>query len=107
MRERIFLRTRCRPGRRRLRSPARFVIENSVSRWSGGRLVPMGGGQVIVGGNQLKFTFDKDRNSMFAETIDSDGEVRRFVSEKEWTPTQADLASIKGDWFSEEGWGDD
>src|SRR4029078_5006299 len=40
--------------------PARFVIENGVSRWSGARVVPMGGGQFTVGGNQLKFTFDKD-----------------------------------------------
>jgi hypothetical protein len=37
-----------------------------------------------------------------AEIIDSDGEVRRFVPEKEWTPTPADLVSFKGDWFSEE-----
>ena len=39
---------------------------------------------------------------MSAETVDSDGEVRRFVAEKEWTPTPEDLASFKGDWFSEE-----
>src|SRR5256714_4648405 len=83
-------------------APARFVSENGVSRWSGARLVPMGGGQFIAGGNQLKFTFDKDRKPMSAETVDSDGEVRRFVPEKEWTPTPEDLASFKGDWFSEE-----
>ena len=83
-------------------APARFVIENGVSRWSGGRLVPIGGGQFTLGDNQLKFTFDKDGKPMFAETVDSDGEVRRFVPEKEWTPKAADLASFKGDWFSEE-----
>ena len=83
-------------------SPARFVIENGVSRWSGARLVPMGGGQFTAGGNQLKFTFDKDGKPMFAETVDSNGEVTRFVSEREWTPTPEDLASFKGDWFSEE-----
>jgi hypothetical protein len=82
--------------------PARFVIENGVSRWSGARLVPMGGGQFTAGDNQLKFTFDKDGKPMSAETVDSDGEVRRFGPEKEWTPTQDDFASIKGDWFSEE-----
>jgi hypothetical protein len=37
-----------------------------------------------------------------SETVDSDGEVRRFFPEKEWTPTPADLTSFKGDWFSEE-----
>ena len=83
-------------------APARFVIENGVSRWSGARLVPMGGGEFTAGGNKLKFTFDKDDKPVSAETVDSDGEVRRFVPEREWTPTPADLASFKGDWFSEE-----
>jgi CubicO group peptidase (beta-lactamase class C family) len=82
--------------------PARFVIENGVSRWSGARLVPMGGGQFTVGGDRLKFTLDKDGKPVSAETIDSDGEVRRFVPEVEWKPTPADLDSFKGDWFSEE-----
>ena len=82
--------------------PARFIFENGVSRWSGMPLVPMGGGQFTVGENRLKFTFDKDGKPVSAETVDTDGEVRRFVLEKEWTPTPADLAAIQGDWFSEE-----
>ncbi len=82
--------------------PARFVIENGVSRWSGARLVPVGGGQFTAGNNQLRFTFDKDGKPMFAETVDSDGEVTRYTPETEWTPTPEDLASLKGDWFSEE-----
>lgn len=83
-------------------APARFVIENGVSRWSGARLVPMGGGQFSAGRTQLKFSFDRNGIPTSAETIASDGEVTRFVSEKEWAPTAADLASFKGDWFSEE-----
>lgn len=83
-------------------APARFVIENGVSRWSGARLVPMGGGQFTAGGNQLKFTLDKDSKPMFAEAVDSDGEVRRFVPEQVWTPTPEDLASFTADWFSDE-----
>jgi CubicO group peptidase (beta-lactamase class C family) len=83
-------------------APARFVIENGVSRWSGARHKPMGGGAFTDGGNQLKFTFDKDGKPTLAETVDSDGEVRRFLPEVAWTPTPADLASFKGDWFSEE-----
>jgi len=83
-------------------APARFVIENGVSRWSGARLIPMGGGQFTAGGNQLKFTFDKDGKPVSAETVDSDGEVRRFAPEVEWKPTAAELASFAGDWFSEE-----
>jgi len=83
-------------------APARFNIENGVSRWSGARVVPMGGGQFTVSGNQLRFTFDKDGKPVSAETVDSDGEVRRFVRETVWTPESDDLASFTGDWFSEE-----
>jgi CubicO group peptidase (beta-lactamase class C family) len=83
-------------------APARFVIENAVSRWSGARLLPMGGGQFVAGGNQLKFAFDKDGKPVSAETVDSDGEVRRFVPETAWQPTPVELESLKGDWFSEE-----
>src|ERR1044071_3262643 len=83
-------------------APARFAIENGVSRWSGGRVIPTGGGQFTVGDNQLKFTFDKDGKPVSAETVDSDGEVRRFAAETEWKPTAAELESIKGDWFSDE-----
>ena len=83
-------------------APARFVIENGVPRWSGARLVAMGGGQFTVGNNQLRFTFDKEGKPTLAETVDSDGEVRRFAPEQEWKPAPADLASFKGDWFSEE-----
>jgi CubicO group peptidase (beta-lactamase class C family) len=83
-------------------APARFVIENGVSRWSGAPPKTLGGGAVKDGGNQLKFTFDKDGKPTLAETVDSDGEVRRFLPEVAWTPTPADLASFKGDWFSEE-----
>ncbi len=83
-------------------APARFVIENDVARWSGARLVPLGGGQFTAGGNQLKFTLDKDGKPISAETVDSDGEIRRFVLEQEWKPTPEDLGSFKGVWFSEE-----
>lgn len=83
-------------------APARFVIENGVSRWSGARLVPMGDGQFTAGNNQLKFTFDKSGKPVTAETTDSDGEVRRFIFETEWTPTAAELESFKGVWTSEE-----
>ncbi|HEX6186922.1 MAG TPA: serine hydrolase domain-containing protein [Pyrinomonadaceae bacterium] len=83
-------------------APARFVIENGVSRWAGARLVPTGAGQFAFGDNRLKFTFDKAGKPISAETVDSDGEVTRFAPEKEWTPTPADLASFKGDWFSAE-----
>jgi len=83
-------------------APARFVVENGVARWGGGRVVPMGGGQFTLGENQLKFTLGNDGKPMLAETVDSDGEVRRYASETAWTPTPEDLAPLKGEWFSEE-----
>jgi CubicO group peptidase (beta-lactamase class C family) len=83
-------------------APARFVFENGVARFSGARLVPMGGGQFAAGDSQLKFTLDKDGKPMSAEFVEPDGEVSRFVPEQPWTPTQEDLASFKGDWFSDE-----
>jgi hypothetical protein len=82
--------------------PARFVIENGVSRWSGARLVPMGAGQFTAGDDQLRFTFDKDGKPASAETVDSEGQVTRFVPARAWTPAPADLASFKGDWFSDD-----
>lgn len=83
-------------------APARFVVENGVSRFSGARLIPIGGGQFIAGDSRLKFAFDKDGKPMSAEFVDSDGSVSRFLPEQPWTPTPEELASLKGDWFSEE-----
>jgi len=80
----------------------RFVIENGVSLWSGARLVPRGGAQFTFGGNQLKFALDKDGKPVSAETIDDEGQVTRYVSEKEWMPTPEELAVFKGNWFSDE-----
>jgi hypothetical protein len=62
----------------------------------------MGGGKFVGGNNELKFTLDKEGKPLSAETIDDGGEVTRFVPERQWTPTPADLAAFKGDWFSEE-----
>src|SRR5690349_14951528 len=81
--------------------PARFVIENGVSRWRGAPVTPVGGGKFVAGNGQLTFTADKDGQPASAEVNDG-GAVTRFVFEKLWTPTPAELASFKGDWFSEE-----
>ena len=81
-------------------APARFAIQNGVPGWRGTRLIPMGGGQFAAGDNQLKFTLDTDGKPMFADTIDSDGEVRRFVPEK--GGANAGGSCIIYGWFSEE-----
>jgi CubicO group peptidase (beta-lactamase class C family) len=82
--------------------PARFMVENGTPRWSGGRLIPQGDGQFVGGNSKLKFAFDKDGKPLSAEIVDDGGGVTRFAAEKQWTPTAEDLASFKGDWFSEE-----
>jgi len=82
--------------------PGRLVIENGVPFWSGARLVPTGNGQFTFGANQLKFALDKDGNPVSAETIDEEGQITRYTPEKEWTPTPEELASFKGNWFSDE-----
>jgi CubicO group peptidase (beta-lactamase class C family) len=83
-------------------APARFVFENGVSRFSGARLVAMGGGEFTAGESKLKFALDKDGKPISAEFVDSDGSVSRFVPEQPWIPTPAELGSLKGDWFSGE-----
>jgi len=82
--------------------PGRFVIENGVPRWSGGKLIPQGSGQFMGGNSKLVFALDKAGKPMSAEIIDQGGEVTRFIAEPAWTPTPEELASITGDWFSEE-----
>jgi hypothetical protein len=82
--------------------PGRFVIENGVSRWGNGRLIPKGPGQFIGGNNELKFAFDKDGKPISAASVDDEGAVTRFVAEQPWTPTPAELESFKGVWYSEE-----
>ena len=64
--------------------------------------MPMGGGQFVAGNSQLKFSFDKDGKPISVESVDDDGEVTRFAAEQQWTPTPEELASFKGEWFSEE-----
>jgi len=83
-------------------APARFVIDNGVPRWNTGRLIPQEGGKFIAGNAVLKFVADKDGNPISAESTDDDGAVTHFAREREWTPTSEDLASFKGDWFSDE-----
>jgi CubicO group peptidase (beta-lactamase class C family) len=82
--------------------PARFAVENGVPGFRGARLVPTGAGQFSAGDDKLKFTSDGNGTPVSAEAVDSDGEVTRFVKETAWTPTPEELASFKGEWFSEE-----
>ena len=83
-------------------APARTVVENGVLRWNGARPAPTGNGQFAFGDNRLKFTLDGDDKPTSAETVDSNGEVTRYIPEQAWTPHAQELTTIAGDWFSEE-----
>jgi CubicO group peptidase (beta-lactamase class C family) len=83
-------------------APVRSVLENGALRWNGTRLVPTGNSQFALGSNRLKFTFDRGGKLMSAESVDSNGEVTRFIPELQWTPKAADLAQFAGNWFSKE-----
>jgi hypothetical protein len=50
----------------------------------------------------MQFAFDKDGTPVSADSVDDDGALTRFIAEREWTPTPAELASFSGAWFSDE-----
>jgi CubicO group peptidase (beta-lactamase class C family) len=82
--------------------PARFVLEKGVLRAFGTQLRPTGEGTFAIGTGKLTFSFNKDGAPTSVETVSPDGEVSRFIAEKEWAPAAAELALFAGDWYSEE-----
>ena len=82
--------------------PARFVLDQGVLRFGNTPVRPSADGTFALGNGKLTFSLDKDGTPVSVETVSADGDVSRFVPEKEWTPTAAELASFTGDWYSEE-----
>jgi CubicO group peptidase (beta-lactamase class C family) len=82
--------------------PVRFVFDKGVLRFGNTPVRPSADGTFSVGSGKLTFSFDKDGLPVSVEAVGSDGEVSRFIAEKEWTPTAAELAALVGDWYSEE-----
>lgn len=83
------------------RGPGRFTLENGALRYNGGPVKPIGDGSMMLGNTLVKFTFDKDGNPVSGES-NNNGDITRFIAEREWTPTLAELAAFGGDWYSEE-----
>lgn len=81
--------------------PRRFVFENGTLRYNNAPLRALGDGAFMLGATRLTFTFDKDGNPTGGE-VNNNGDITRFIAEKEWTPTDAELASFAGDWYSRE-----
>src|SRR5690606_25240614 len=55
-----------------------------------------------LGSRKVRFTPEKGGSPATAEISNPDGSVTRLLLEMPWTPTAADLASLTGDWYSEE-----
>ncbi|HJS51461.1 MAG TPA: serine hydrolase domain-containing protein [Pyrinomonadaceae bacterium] len=83
------------------RTAARFALENGTLRFNGTPVRPMGDGSFTIGNARVKFTFDKEGKPISAEGNDN-GDITRFIAEREWTPAAADLAPLAGDWYSDE-----
>jgi len=66
---------------------------------NGGALKPVADGSFMLGERKLRF---KDGTPITAEIANTDGSVTRLTMVSEWKPTAAELASIAGDWRSEE-----
>ncbi|MCC7308505.1 MAG: hypothetical protein IT173_13145, partial [Acidobacteria bacterium] len=82
--------------------PLRFTIDKGALKLGGTDLKPLSETEFMIGIGRLTFTIDKNGNPIAGQTVDSAGAVDRFVAEKAWTPTAADLATFTGDWFSDE-----
>lgn len=84
------------------RMPGRFTREGNVLRLNGTALRPFEDGSFLLGSTRIEFKTDKDGKPISGESVGSDGTVTRYIAEKEWTPTSAELATLAGDWYSEE-----
>jgi CubicO group peptidase (beta-lactamase class C family) len=83
------------------RNPNQIVIDKGALKINGNPLRPVAGG-FMLGARRVKFLNEKDGAPTVIEIVAPDGSTTRLTVEKEWTPTPAELASLAGDWYSEE-----
>jgi CubicO group peptidase (beta-lactamase class C family) len=82
-------------------APTRTLIQNGALRFGGITLRPMPDGKFQGGPATYTFKMGPDGNPVAVEGND-DGGVFRFIAEREWKPTSAELSAVAGDWYSEE-----
>ncbi|MCW5955172.1 MAG: beta-lactamase family protein [Pyrinomonadaceae bacterium] len=82
--------------------PARITFENGALRFAGQPMRPIAEGTFLIGGDEVKFTYDKDGRPIAGEGRGPSGVITRFVAEREWTPTAAELTEFVGEWYSDE-----
>jgi CubicO group peptidase (beta-lactamase class C family) len=86
----------------RTRMPGRFTLQGDVLRFNGTPVKLMADGSFLLGSTRIEFKTDEDGRPVSGESVGSDGIVTRYVAEREWTPTSTELATLAGDWYSEE-----
>ncbi len=84
------------------RMPVRLVLANGALTLNGERLRPVSENAFTYGSSRVEFTSDKSGRLTAGREVDENGVVYPFFPEAEWTPTSAELASLTGDWYSEE-----
>lgn len=82
--------------------PLRFIIDKGSLKLDSTQLKPLSEATFMIGNRRLTFTIDKNGNPIGGQAVDPAGAVDRFVAEKAWEPTPADLANFTGDWYSDE-----
>ncbi|HEY3104053.1 MAG TPA: serine hydrolase domain-containing protein [Pyrinomonadaceae bacterium] len=82
-------------------NPLRTVYENGNLRWEGGVLRPLRDGTFQSGPWRFRFNMGKDGKPISAEANGGDT-ILRFIAERQWSPTPAELKSFAGKWHSDE-----
>lgn len=87
----------------RTHGPIRTVLANGVLRIGGAPLRPLKDGTFQGADGPVRFTFTFGRNGKpgFVER-NNEGEISRAIAEEPWTPSADELASVAGEWYSEE-----
>jgi len=85
----------------RTKTPVRLAVTNNELRFGNTPIRAMGDGSLMFGSSKMSFKFDGSGKPESFE-LDMAGDPVRFTAQSEWIPTAADLASLAGDWYSDD-----
>lgn len=81
--------------------PNRITLDNGVLKINGTAMIPQSDGSFLLGPQRFTFKLDNDGKVLYAD-VNTNGDIRRFTPQSEWTPTADELNAIAGRWYSEE-----
>lgn len=81
--------------------PNRITLDNGVLKINGTAMIPQFDGSFLLGPQRFTFKLDNDGKVLYAD-VNTNGDIRRFTPQSEWTPTADELNAIAGRWYSEE-----